>query len=89
MDDLIDLQDIEYEYSLHKTPIVKSIYFRTNPIDIYPDKHFKMRYRMSKQRVYDLLNLIINDLSGNDFDGKGCPFSPLTLLLIGLRFYAT
>jgi hypothetical protein len=42
-----------------------------------------------QKRVYDLLNLMINDLSGNDFDGRGCPFPPLILLLIGLRLYAT
>ncbi len=51
---LIDLQDIEYENWLHKSPIVKSIYFRTSPIDFYPDKHLKINYRMSKQRVYGL-----------------------------------
>lgn len=57
---------------------------RQNPMELYDDAEFLLRYRFSKQAVQQLLLTL--PLQTNT-DRRGCPVPPLLQLLVALRFY--
>lgn len=59
---------------------------RLNPLDLYDDYDFKIRFRFTKQNVNEILTLISNDLQ---MDSRGYSVPPHLQLLLTLRFFAT
>lgn len=65
----------------------KTRYRPADPLNDYPDDHFKQRYRMYKSSFEDLFDLIKEDLVKEN--SRGCPVDSKKQLLIAIRFYAT
>ncbi|KAH7982038.1 hypothetical protein HPB52_002687 [Rhipicephalus sanguineus] len=72
-----------YRYA---APSVRNLRERLNPLELYNEEEFRMRYRFMKQSVVHILEEL--HLNRSD-DNRGEPLPPLLKLLITLRFYAT
>ncbi|KAH7977550.1 hypothetical protein HPB49_002310 [Dermacentor silvarum] len=55
-----------------------------NPMELYNNQQFLLRYRFSKETVRELLLLLPLEASGNN---RGLPLSPMLQLLLALTFY--
>ena len=60
---------------------------RSNPLELFEDKEFILRFRFNKDNVYYLINLLRNDLQPLTRRNKAIP--PYLQVLIALQFYAT
>lgn len=60
-------------------------YKKSNPIEDYPDEHFKARYRMSKDVFRELCAIVEPGIAAKN--NIGVPIEEM--LLVALRFYAT
>lgn len=58
---------------------------RLNPMEVYNDAQFLVRYRLTKATVQELLSLLPLKETG---DKRGLPLTPMLKLLVALRFYA-
>lgn len=65
-------------------PVSRHLRDRENPLEIYDDAEFAIRYRFSKRTVRHLLGMLELQASA---DGRGSPLPPMLELLITLRFY--
>ena len=86
MDRDIDIiEDINIAVNLKTAE--RTIYSRCDPLEQYPDRAFRSRFRMTKESFKELLELLESDLR---YDSKrGQPITGEKQLLIALRFYAT
>ena len=82
-DDEDDELDILHLYA-HALP--RHFRDRLDPMGEYDDSEFKARYRLEKEAVLMLLELIENELQTS---GRNRALSPLDQLLLTLRFFAT
>lgn len=57
---------------------------RLNPLEVFNDREFLMRYRFTKATVVDLLQSLPLEASECN---RGLPLSPMLQLLVALRFY--
>ncbi|XP_067132791.1 putative nuclease HARBI1 [Centruroides vittatus] len=60
---------------------------RNNPMKIYSEDEFRIRYRFSKSGFVRILNRIGDEIK--HLDGRGLPLTTEQQLLTALRFYAT
>ena len=60
---------------------------RTDNFNAYADEEFRIRFRLSKHSVLNILDLIHARLQHSS--ERNMPVSPLDQLLLALRFYAT
>ncbi|XP_067145449.1 putative nuclease HARBI1 [Centruroides vittatus] len=60
---------------------------RNNPMEIYSEDEFRIRYRFSKSGFVRILNRIGDEIK--HLDGRGLPLTTEQQLLTALRFYAT
>ncbi|XP_067123241.1 putative nuclease HARBI1 [Centruroides vittatus] len=60
---------------------------RNNPMEIYSEDEFRIRYRFSKSGFVRILNHIGDEI--RHLDGRGLPLTTEQQLLTALRFYAT
>ena len=60
---------------------------RLNPLEGYDDEDFRLRFRLTKDSVSDLVKILDKDLQHQT--RRGLPLTPMQQVLIALRFYAT
>ena len=60
---------------------------RFNPLEEYDDEAFRLRFRLRKDSVSDLVKILAKDLEHQT--RRGLPLTPIQQVLIALRFYAT
>ena len=60
---------------------------RLNPLEEYDDEDFRLRFRLTKDSVSDLVKVLDKDLQHQT--RRGLPLTPMQQVLIALRFYAT
>lgn len=60
--DLLDIFDIEDERLQRNDRIYPVFQERSNPLDVYDDYKFKLRYRFNKNTVTDLIHMVSADL---------------------------
>ena len=60
---------------------------RFNPLEEYDDEAFRLRFRLRKDSVSDLVTILEKDLEHQT--RRGLPLTPMQQVLIALRFYAT
>ncbi|XP_067131306.1 putative nuclease HARBI1 [Centruroides vittatus] len=60
---------------------------RNNPMEIYSEDEFRIRYRFSKSGFVRILNRIGDEIK--QLDGRGLPLTTEQQLLTALQFYAT
>ena len=60
---------------------------KINPMDLYNDDQFRVRFRMSKNTASDMLKLIENKIFW--FNKSGDPTPPMIQLFVTLRILAT
>ena len=73
--------------NLRRLPLPRVFRERKNPFTTYTEEEFQYRYRIRKQTVMDILNVI-----GHNFESstrRNHALSAMNKLLITLRFYAT
>ena len=58
-----------------------------NPLEEYDDEDFRLRFRLTKHSVSDLVKVLDKDLQHQT--RRGLPLTPMQQVLIALRFYAT
>lgn len=83
-----DIDDAENAH--HIVVRVPKRYIRNeddNPMRFYTDHEFKKRYRFSKETVQHIILPLLDNIQY--INRRGLPVSPLMMLLISLRFYAT
>jgi hypothetical protein len=59
---------------------------RENPMELLTENEFRMRYRLSKDTVRDVL---VPMVPPQNADSRGLPLPPILKILTCLRFYAT
>ena len=69
---------------IHKPRVFRD---RTQPLDYMDDDELISRYRMPKQCIVDLIDLLGNDLQRPSMRSNALPVS--TQVLVALRFFAT
>lgn len=85
----LEVDDLENEISaLTKVKKKYNIRHRVNPMDIYDEKEFRRRFRLSKDSVRYLYDLIGKDLEPLVTRAK-FTITGLNKILITLRYYAT
>ena len=60
---------------------------RLNPLEEYDDEDFRLRFRLTKDSVSDLVKSLDKDLQHQT--RRGLPLTPMQQVLIALRFHAT
>ena len=60
---------------------------RLNPLEKYDDEDFRLRFRLTKDSVSDLVKILDKDLQHQT--RRGLPLTPMQQVLIALKFYAT
>ena len=60
---------------------------RFNPLEEYHKEDFRMRFRLPKDWVIDLVKILEKDLQHQT--RRGLPLTPMQQVLIALRFYTT
>ena len=60
---------------------------RFNPLEEYDNEAFRLRFRLRKDSVSDLVKILDKDLQHQT--RRGLPLTPMQQVLIALRFYAT
>lgn len=66
---------------------VRHLRDRFNPLEEYDDEAFRLRFRLRKDSVSDLVKILAKDLEHQT--RRGLPLTPMQQVLIALRFYAT
>ena len=66
---------------------VRHLRNRFNPLEEYDDEAFRLRFRLRKDSVSDLVKILAKDLEHQT--RRGLPLTPIQQVLIALRFYAT
>ena len=60
---------------------------RLNSLEEYDDEDFRLRFRLTKDSVSDLVKILDKDLQHQT--RRGLPLTPMQQVLIALEFYAT
>ena len=66
---------------------VRHLWDRFNPLEEYDDEAFRLRFRLKKDAVGDLVKILDKDLQHQT--RRGLPLTPMQQVLIALSFYAT
>ena len=66
---------------------VRHLRDRFNPLEEYDDEAFRLRFRLRKDSVSDLVKILAKDLEHQT--RRGLLLTPMQQVLIALRFYAT
>ena len=66
---------------------VRHLWDRFKPLEEYDDEAFRLRFRLKKDAVGDLVKILDKDLQHQT--RRGLPLTPMQQVLIALRFYAT
>ena len=66
---------------------VRHLRDRFNPLEEYDDEAFRLRFRLRKDSVSDLVKILAKDLEHQT--RRGLPLTPVQQVQIALRFYAT
>ena len=80
------LRDYANRHNVHVRR-VRHLRDRFNPLEEYDDEDFRLRFRLRKDSVSDLANILDKDLKHQT--RRGLALTPMQQVLIALRFYAT
>lgn len=78
----MDPVDISYDLYHHSFVRIKD---RSNPLELFDETEFKVRFRLSKQLFLDLLDELMLERSTK----RSHPIPPVVQLCVTLQFYAT
>jgi hypothetical protein len=82
-----DLQDIAAVREIHGVEIAERVVrTRENPFEKYSPREFRKRYRLTKEAVEFVVELVEDDIKANS--SRDSDISPLLQVLITLRYFA-
>lgn len=87
MDGLLRYRQLREYANRRNIPRIRHLRDRFNPLEEYHAEDFRMRFRLRKESVVDLVEFMETDLEHQT--RRGLPLSPMQQVLIALRFYAT
>lgn len=85
IDFVLRMDDFLYDRENHGQPVPRRrLMDRLNPLEVFNDRQFLVRYRFTKATVACLLESLPLEASASN---RGLPVPPMLQLLIALRFY--
>lgn len=87
MDGILRYRRLRQYANGRRIPRIRHLRDRFSPLEEYGSEDFRMRFRLRKESVIRLANILQTDLEHETMRGR--PLAPMQQILITLRFYAT